>query len=300
VEKKDVERKAVDPTASDQQTYHLELQEERLRIEREPRPAGTVRITVRIGKRVIERVETVSVPVREEIIVIECVAGSGTVMVGDVELREGETFELTVLKEEVNVSKDVVVYEDVTIRKEQVMHTERVQQTLRREDLVVDHSGDLTITGEPAAPAPEPVAVPAPDVPMDSAPTMRIDQDGSSAEAVQEHGQEIEETRGLPLSPELEAAGTVIVGERPFAYTYGLMGDDGEGPLAEGVPVVTSDGEPLGTVGEIAEDRFRVRVLLGGDVWLPRSAISGVAPGGDITLTGTRDELEVLEVTGNG
>ena len=100
------------------------------------------------------------------------------------------------------------------------------------------------------------------------------------------------EDRGLLLSPELEASGTAVVGERPFAYTYGVMEDGGDGPLAEGVPVVTADGEPLGTIGEIAEDRFQVRTPLGGDLWLPRDAVSGTAPGGDITLTVTRDEVE--------
>lgn len=295
MEKKDAELKAVDPIAADQQTYHLELQEERLRIERESRTAGTVRI----GKKVIERVETVSVPLREEIIVIECISGNGTVMVGDRELREGETFELTVLKEEINVSKDVVVYEDVTIRKEQVTHTERVREILRREDLVVDHTGELTITGDPAEPAPAAASVSTvtPDGELESAPTMQMDR--QEVRASQEASGGRTDGRGLPLSRDLEAAGTAIVGERPFAYTYGVMSDDGDGPLAEGVPVVTSDGEPLGTVGEITEDRFQVRVLLGGDMWLPRSAVSGVAPGGDITLSGTRDELEVMEVAGN-
>jgi uncharacterized protein (TIGR02271 family) len=281
VENKDTELKAMDPEASGQQTYHLELQEERLRIERESRTAGTVRI----GKKVIERVETVSVPLREEIIVIECVSGGGTVMVGDRELREGETFELTVLKEQVNVSKEVIVYEDVTIRKEQVTHTERVRETLRREDLVVDHSGDLSVTGDPSQAAP-PAAPTVTGSGLDAMTTARMDRD-----AIDGDGQETGD-RGLPLSPELEASGTAVVGERPFAYTYGVMEDGGDGPLAEGVPVVTADGEPLGTIGEIAEDRFQVRIPLGGDLWLPRDAVSGMAPGGDIILTVTRDEVE--------
>jgi uncharacterized protein (TIGR02271 family) len=281
VENKDTELKAMDPEASGQQAYHLELQEERLRIEREPHTAGTVRI----GKKVIERVETVSVPLREEIIVIECVSGSGTVTVGDRELREGETFELTVLKEKVNVSKDVVVYEDVTIRKEQVSHTERIRETLRREDLVVDHSGDLSVTGDPSQATP-PAAPTFTGSGLDAMTTARMDRDAIDGERLDT------EDRGLPLSPELEASGTAVVGERPFAYTYGVMEVGGDGSLAEGVPVVTADGEPLGTVGEIAEDRFQVRIPLGGDLWLPRDTVSGTAPGGDITLTVTRDEVE--------
>jgi uncharacterized protein (TIGR02271 family) len=262
------------------------LQEERLRIERESHTAGTVRI----GKKVIERVETVSVPLREEIIVIECVSGGGTVMVGDRELREGETFELTVLKEQVNVSKEVVVYEDVTVRKEQVTHTERVRETLRREDLVVDHSGDLSVTDDSLQATP-PSAPTFTGSGLDAMTTARMDQDAIDGDR-QETGD-----RGLPLSPELEASGTAVVGERSFAYTYGSMSDDGEGPLAEGVPVVTADGEPLGTVGEIAEDRFQVRIPLGGDLWLPRDTVSGMAPGGDIKLTVTRDEVEASKAT---
>jgi uncharacterized protein (TIGR02271 family) len=286
MESKDSELKATDPGMPNEQTYHLELQEERLRIERESRTAGTVRI----GKKVIERIETVSVPLREEIIVIECVSGSGTVMVGDRTLREGETFELTVLKEQVNVSKDVVVYEDITIRKEQVTHTERIRETLRREDLVVDHTGDLSVTGDPAEAAP-----PTPPAIMgeglDAMTTARMDRDAIDDESTDA------DTDALPLSPRLEASGTAVVGERPFEYTYGVMEDSGDGPLAEGLPVVTADGEPLGTVGAIDADRFQVRIPLGGDLWLPRDTVSGMAPGGDIALTVTRDEVEASKAT---
>ena len=126
---------------AEEQPYRLQLKEERLRITKEQEQAGTVRVR----KRVIERLETVSVPVREEYLIVEHVAGTGIVRVGDRELREGESIELAVLRERVHVTKDVIVSEDVIIRKESFVRTEQVEETVRKEDIVVDSEGDLAV-----------------------------------------------------------------------------------------------------------------------------------------------------------
>jgi uncharacterized protein (TIGR02271 family) len=112
----------------------LQLLEERLRVDKERYQAGEVRI----GKRITERTESVSVPVREERVVIERTAGSGQVAGVGGEIREGETIEVPVMAEQVQVGKEAVVAEEVQVRKETVEHQERVQESVRREELAVD------------------------------------------------------------------------------------------------------------------------------------------------------------------
>ena len=103
---------------------------------------------VRVSTRVTERTETITVPLKETRLVIEVVPGSGMARVGDRELREGETLELVLSEERVSVSKAVVVREDVLVRTETVERQEQIQETVRREELVIDQEGDLTV--EPA------------------------------------------------------------------------------------------------------------------------------------------------------
>jgi len=63
-------------------------------------------------------------------------------------------------------------------------------------------------------------------------------------------------------------------------------------PLMEGLPVVSADGESLGTVAEEAGDRFRVAAPLAPDYWLPKEAIAGLAAGGDLGLSLPEDAID--------
>lgn len=123
------------------QPYIMRLREEQLHAEARPEQAGVVRVV----KRITERTETIEVPVREERLVITHVPGSGRVLLDDRELADGETVEITTLRETVHVSKEVVAREDIAIRREQRRHVERVTETLRREDIDVQHSGELVM-----------------------------------------------------------------------------------------------------------------------------------------------------------
>jgi hypothetical protein len=67
-------------------------------------------------------------------------------------------------------------------------------------------------------------------------------------------------------------------------------------PLMEGMPVVDEDGEPLGTVGEDATDRFRVAAPLAPDYWLPKNLIIGMAPGGDIVVGVEADDIDEVKI----
>ena len=114
--------------------HELELKEEQLRAATQRETAGEVRLHT----QVVEQPETLAVPVREEVLVIEHVAGTGKVLVGDRELPAGETVELTLYRERATASKEMVVTEDVSVRTMEVQHTEQLQGTIRKEHLVVD------------------------------------------------------------------------------------------------------------------------------------------------------------------
>ena len=85
-------------------------------------------------------------PVREERVVIERLPGSGQVTAGH-DLKEGETVEVPVMKERVEVTKQPVVAEEVAIRKEVVERNEQAQETLRKEELKVDDKNGVVTNG---------------------------------------------------------------------------------------------------------------------------------------------------------
>lgn len=130
--------------AQSEQPGRLQLREERLRVEKVQEEAGEVRL----GTRVVEREETVTVPLREERVVIERRAGSGEVVSDDLDARRGETIEVDVMRERVNVEKEAVVAEEVDVRKEVTERQERVSETVRREELVVEGDAGLLSRGE--------------------------------------------------------------------------------------------------------------------------------------------------------
>lgn len=123
---------------------HLQLLEERLHIAKESIDAGKVRV----GKRVTEWTETLEVPLRREDLVIEVLPGSGIVRIEGNELQAGDVFELTLVQERAIAQKETVVSEDVNIRKISAEVEETVEETLRREELVVDEDGDFEVTEE--------------------------------------------------------------------------------------------------------------------------------------------------------
>jgi hypothetical protein len=69
-------------------------------------------------------------------------------------------------------------------------------------------------------------------------------------------------------------------------------------PLMEGMPVVDEEGEPLGTVGEDAGDRFRVAAPLARDYWLPKSLIIGMVAGGDLVVGVEADDIDEVKLEG--
>jgi len=150
------------------ETHHIELKEEQLIVTTENVQAGVVRVS----KRVTERIETVTMPVREERVVIEVLPGTGAVRIGDRVLQEGEVIEVPLLEQRLVVSKETVLREDVVVRKVEAFREEEVRETLRREELVVDQDGDLVT--EDGAPAAEYDDIDASDAPSLGPPLERV------------------------------------------------------------------------------------------------------------------------------
>ena len=126
----------------------LQLLEERLRAVTQQEQAGVVRL----GKRIVERQETVNVPVREERVVIERTPVAGQPRADDQELRDGETIEVPVMRERAAVEKETVVTEEVNVRTEATERQEQVHETVRSEELVVEDPAQLVAETNPDAP----------------------------------------------------------------------------------------------------------------------------------------------------
>jgi len=124
----------------------VQLREEQLRARKETVEAGEVEIR----KEVVSEQRTIEVPVTREEVVIERRpvdrVESDRTDVGDI--REGETISVPVREEQVTVEKRPVVTEEVSVGKRQVTETERVSDTVRREEAVIDRTGDGNVGGD--------------------------------------------------------------------------------------------------------------------------------------------------------
>ncbi|SMB95956.1 PRC and DUF2382 domain-containing protein [Deinococcus hopiensis] len=126
----------------------LRLLEERLSVNKERYLAGQVQI----GKHVETHTETVNVPVQREEIVIERHAVTDARPVdGDVSLSSGsETVRVELEAERVDVQKQAFVTEEVEIGKRAVTEQQTVTETVGREVLDVNQTGEVRVTGDAA------------------------------------------------------------------------------------------------------------------------------------------------------
>lgn len=124
----------------------VQLREEQLRARKEMVEAGEVDVR----KEVVSEQRTIDVPVTREEVVIERRpidrVEADRMDVGDI--REGETIRVPVREEHVTVEKRPVVTEEVSVGKRQVTENERVSDTVRREEAVIDRTGDVNVGGD--------------------------------------------------------------------------------------------------------------------------------------------------------
>ncbi|WP_019587186.1 PRC and DUF2382 domain-containing protein [Deinococcus apachensis] len=124
----------------------LQLLEERLSVNKERYLAGQVEI----GKHVETRQETVNVPLQREEVVIERHAVTEARPVqGDVFTNSAnETVRVELEAERANVQKQAVVTEEVEVSKRTVTEQQTVTDTVGREVLDVNETGDVRVIGD--------------------------------------------------------------------------------------------------------------------------------------------------------
>ena len=121
----------------------IELREERLEVEKEDVQTGEVRIE----KRIVEETKTIEVPVTHEEVTIERrpVTDHSSTVDPITETDEREDIVIPVTEEQINVSKHTEVVEEVEVHKNKVTENKHVTDTIRKEELEVEHEGDITI-----------------------------------------------------------------------------------------------------------------------------------------------------------
>ena len=123
----------------------LQLLEERLVVNKDRFKAGSVQI----GKRVETHEESVSVPLQREEVVIERHAVSDARPVEGVVLGEGtQTMNVDLEAERANVSKQAYVTEEISVGKRAVTETQTVTDTVGREVLDVNKTGDVKLSDD--------------------------------------------------------------------------------------------------------------------------------------------------------
>lgn len=126
----------------DHQTF--KLYEERLIANKNRVKAGEVTV----GKRIETETAQVSVPIQKERVVIERVTPTVEDAVVDAReshFQEGEVARIEVYEETPEIRKETFVREEVRVRKVVDSDTVEAEETIRREELDIDTSGNLNV-----------------------------------------------------------------------------------------------------------------------------------------------------------
>ena len=121
----------------------IQLREEELTARTKPVETGRVSL----GTEVVEEQQNLEIPVtREEVIVdrhpVDRRPSDTPIAASDEMLR------VPVHEEQVAVDKQAVVYEDVTVGKRAVQETQRVSDSVHKEVMDVDATGEVTVHGD--------------------------------------------------------------------------------------------------------------------------------------------------------
>ncbi|MGI8914364.1 MAG: YsnF/AvaK domain-containing protein [Chloroflexota bacterium] len=119
----------------------IHLHEERLQVNKQRQESGEVRI----GKEVVEKQETIDVPVTREEVFVERVRGDGQPDSHSMDESAGETIRVPVSEETVNVEKVPVTTEEVRVGKREVQETRQVTGTVRQERARIENDGNIRV-----------------------------------------------------------------------------------------------------------------------------------------------------------
>jgi uncharacterized protein (TIGR02271 family) len=136
---------SVDTTRTTDDSFTVPLREERLQAETRQREAGEVAV----GTHVVQQQESLEVPVTHEEVEVTRRRVDRPDTGGEI-IDDGQTIRVPIRAEEVEVRKDSRIVEEVEISKRPVTETQRVNETVRREEIDVDTTGDV-LTGAGAS-----------------------------------------------------------------------------------------------------------------------------------------------------
>lgn len=126
-------------TTSDKEK--IQLQEEKVDVDTNEVQTGEVHVQ----KNVTEETKNIEVPVKHEEITIEKKSVTDGEPVQGTLDDDNEEVTIPVTEEQIEVTKKPVVTDEVTINKETKEDTKQVSETVRKEDLDVDTSGDVDV-----------------------------------------------------------------------------------------------------------------------------------------------------------
>ena len=131
---------------TDSDTIRVPRYEEELRAGTQTREAGEVQVR----KDVVEEQQTLEVPVTREDVEVRRVSVNREVGADDSAFAQsGDTLRVPIREEQVVVSKEPRVVEELEIRKVAHQDTEQVSDTVRREEVDVQRTGEsTTLTGD--------------------------------------------------------------------------------------------------------------------------------------------------------
>ncbi len=124
----------------------LTVKEERIRADKASKQTGEVAV----GKRVVEQQVDMDVPVTSEEVEVTRRRVDRPADASEAFTEDQETIRVPVSAEQVTVTKEPRVVEEVVISKRPVTETQRVSDTVRREEVVVDQTGDTRMRSDEA------------------------------------------------------------------------------------------------------------------------------------------------------
>lgn len=136
-----IDRQPIEAAAADRPAQTVPLREEELQTHKTSVETGQVMV----GKDVVEKRQTLEVPVTHEEAHVE---RRSVHRPADRPIDAGahQTIEVPLREERVDVEKTPVVYEEVAVGKRQVVENAQVSDTVRREQLRVDRQGDVNVS----------------------------------------------------------------------------------------------------------------------------------------------------------
>jgi uncharacterized protein (TIGR02271 family) len=122
------------------------VKEENIRADKTRKQTGEVAV----GKRVVEQQADMDVDVTHEEVEVTRRRVDRPADANETFTEDEATIRVPVTAEEVNVTKEPRVVEEVVVSKRPVTKTQRVSDTVRREEVVLDETGDTRLHGDDA------------------------------------------------------------------------------------------------------------------------------------------------------